>query len=153
MDVIDLIPNSMTFRIVTTLDLADGDDTPAGFTGRVRRHGAGRPVSVAWYHRGLLQNPGRQHPAFRSFRAAGQVKFEMYYTDGSLQDPNATTAAVRGFYAAGGLHYEERWFRGLRQDGLDGTAAIRKWRADGSLRHELHYERGARSGITSSAAR
>ena len=153
MDVIDLIPNSMTFRIVSTLDLEDGEDTPPEFTGRVRRHSTGRPVSVAWYHCGLLQNPGRHHPAFRSFRAAGQVKCEMYYTVGSLQDPNASTAAVRGYYASGDLHYEERWFRGLRQDGIDGAAAIRKWRADGSLRHELHYDRGARSSITLSLGR
>ena len=144
MELIDIIPNSMSFRIVTTLDVPDGTDTPEGFTGRVRRFAMGRLVSVGWYEDGALQNPGRHHPAFRCFRAGGQVKYELWCSAGSLQDPAYNAPAVRGFYSDGVLHYEERWTLGRRQDGADGSPAIRKWRADGTLRHERHYRAGAR---------
>lgn len=149
MELIDLIPNSMSFRIVSTLDLADGDDPPAGFTGRVRGRvdGRGPIVTVAWYHDGVLHNPGRTHPAFRRFRPDGTVKFEMFYATGRLQDPAPDHPAVRGYYADGTVHYEERWTMGRRHDGSDGSAAVRKWRADGSLRHELRYRHGTRLAV------
>jgi len=144
MELIDIIPNSMSFRIVSTLDVPDGTDAPAGFTGRVRRHLDGRLVSVAWYQDGVLHNPGRHHPAFRHFRATGQVKYELWYSEGSLQDPAYDAPAVRGYYADGTVHYEERWTLGRRQDGADSAPAIRKWRADGTLRHERHYRAGGK---------
>ena len=144
-ELVDLIPNSLSFRIVTTLDLDDREAVPDGFTGRVRRSHAGHPVSSAWYQDGLLHSPSRTHPAFRWFRAGGRVKYEMWYSHGSLDDPAPDAPAVRGYFAGGGCHYEERWAMGRRHDGHDGTPAIRKWRADGSLRHELRYQHGSRA--------
>ena len=150
-ELIDLIPNSMTFRVVTTIDVDHLDKVPADFTGRVRHFDQGRAVFVAWYQDGLLHNPGRTHPAYRQFRPDGKVKFDMYYTHGLLHDPSAKLPAVRGFYANGAVHYEERYFGGKRSDGRDGTPAIRKWRLDGTLRHELHYREGKRVPDSSGA--
>lgn len=145
MELIDLIPNSMSFRVVTTLDVHDGDEIPVGFTGRVKHHDdANTVVAVSWYADGQLHNPGKQHPAFRRFRHDGRLKYEMFYTHGLLHDPSDHVPAVRGFYADGKVHYEERYFGGKRNDGKDGSAAIRKWRADGTLRHELRYDQGRR---------
>ena len=144
MELIDIIPNSMSFRIVSTMDVPEGTATPEGFTGRVRRYVGSRLASIGWYHDGVLQNPSRQHPAFRQFRESGRVKYELWCSEGSLQDPAYDMPAVRGFYADGTLHYEERWTLGRRQDGADGAPAIRKWRADGSLRHERSYRAGGR---------
>ena len=146
MELIDLVPNSLSFRVFVTIDVRDGDDVPAGFSGRVKVH-EGEPdriVAVAWYTDGRLHNPGRQHPAFRRFRPDGSLKFEMFYTEGMLHDPSPTLPAVRGYFADGTLHYEERYDGGQRHDGADGSAAIRKWRNDGTVRHELHYDRGRR---------
>jgi hypothetical protein len=145
MELIDLIPNSLSFRIVATLDLTGQEEMPEGFTGRVRRSQNGHTISVAWYQQGLLHNPSRSHPAFRCLRADAQVKFEMWYLQGTLQDPSRDAPAVRGYYADGALHYEEHWAAGRRHDGADGSPAIRKWRADGTLRHELRYQHGARA--------
>lgn len=151
MELIDLVPNSLSFRVITTIDVDDEREIPTGFTGRVRRHVA-VPVRhvayVAWYSNGQLHNPGRTHPAYRRFRADGRVKYELFYAHGQLHDPSATTPAVRGFYADGAVHYEERYQTGTRTDGRDGTAAIRKYRNDGSLRHELHYRDGRRTADT-----
>lgn len=144
MDLIDLLPNSLSFRVITTIDVDDEAEIPAGFTGRVRRHERDSIVYVAWYEDGVLQNPGKHHPAYRRFRADGQLKYELFYDQGKLQDPSPRTPAVRGWYADGSVHYEERYQGGVRQDSRDGKAAIRKWRNNGSLRHELHYEAGKR---------
>lgn len=144
MELIDIIPNSMSFRIVSTLDVPDGTDTPEGFSGRVRRYRDSYLVSIGWYQDGVLHNPGRQHPAFRHFRRTGHVKYELWCSHGELQDPAYDAPAVRGFYADGAAHYEERWTIGRRQDGPDGSPAIRKWRADGTLRHERRYRAGSR---------
>ena len=143
-ELIDLIPNSMSFRVVTTIDVADESEIPEGFTGRVKHHLGGSVVYVAWFVQGQLNNPSRTHPAYRRFRSDGRLKYEMFYSQGALHDPSASTPAVRGFYANGQVHYEERYFGGRRHDATDGTAAIRKWRLDGSLRHELHYADGNR---------
>lgn len=144
MELIDLIPNSMSFRVVTTIDVHDENEIPVDFTGRVKHHLGGSVVYVAWFNGGRLHNPGRNHPAYRRFRADGRLKYEMFYHEGLLHDPSDSVPAVRGYYADGSLHYEERYFAGRRHDGRDGTAAIRKWRLDGSLRHELHYADGAK---------
>lgn len=147
MDFIDLMPNAMSFRVVTTIDVDDEADIPAGFTGRVRRH-EHSPIDhvayVAWYADGHLHDPARGHPAFRRLRSDGRLKYELFYRRGLLQDPSASAPAVRGYFADGTLHYEERYRAGVRHDGADGSAAIRKFRADGSLRHELHYSEGRR---------
>jgi hypothetical protein len=141
---VELLPNSMSFRVVVTLDDVADDEIPAGFTGRVRRSYASDQRTVAWYTDGLLSDPARGFPAYRVHRASGQVKYEMHYRDGLLEDPDPRTPAVRGWFACGTVHYEERYRAGRRNDGDRGEAAVRKWRADGSLRHELHYRDGVR---------
>lgn len=151
MDLIDLMPNSMTFKVVVTIDVSDETSIPSDFTGRVRRHEGDRVAYVAWYVGGVLHNPGRNHPAYRRFRPDGRLKYELFYRNGVLEDPGARSPAVRGYYADGTLHYEERYRDGKRNDARDGTAAIRKWRNDGTLRHELHYVDGARVGVDGSA--
>jgi len=150
---VDLLPNSLSFRIVTTLDL-DGDaDVPSGFTGRARRGYADGTRAVAWYVDGLLDDPSRTVPAYRRYRCGGELKFEMWYRAGLLQDPSTGAPAVRGFYADGTVHYEERFTRGRRHDGPGGAPALRKWRADGTLRHELHYRDGVRLSRAPSSLR
>lgn len=144
MELIDLVPNSLSFRVITTIDVDDDAEIPTGFTGRVRRHNGDAIAYVAWYTEGRLHNPGRNHPAYRRFRPDGQVKYELFYEHGELHDPSPRTPAVRGYYADGRVHYEERYRAGRRNDGVDGSPAIRKWRNDGSLRHELHYRNGRR---------
>ena len=139
-----LLPSSMSFRIITTLDIADESEIPEAFEGRVRRPFPDDSKYVAWYSGGVLNNPTRAYPAYRRFRSNGHVKYELHYTNGVLQDAGPTTPAVRGFFANGTVHYEERYTGGLRHDGADGTAAVRKWRSDGTLRHELHYHLGRR---------
>lgn len=144
MELIDLVPNSLSFRVITTIDVDDEREIPTGFTGRVRRHADGFVAYVAWYSDGLLHNPSGLHPAYRRFRPDGRLKYELHYRRGLLHDPNARTAAVRGFYANGQLHYEERYHEGQRHDGQDGSPAIRKWRLDGTVRHEIRYRDGQR---------
>ena len=142
---VDLLPNSMTFKVITTLDLAHDAPVPDGFNGRVRRQFANDQRVVAWYTNGVLVDPAHDVPAYRLHRADGGVKYEMHYRDGQLCDPDANTPAVRGYFADGSIHYEERFVSGRRNDGSRGEAALRKWRADGTLRHELRYHHGTRT--------
>jgi hypothetical protein len=142
--VMELLPNSMSFRVINSLDLAPDDDVPPHFTGRIRRTFANDQRSVGWYTDGLLDDPAHDVPAYRLHRADGRVKYEMHYTAGLLADPGTHTPAVRGYYANGAKHYEERYVDGRRHDGGLGQAAVRKWRADGTLRHELRYHHGTR---------
>lgn len=144
MELIDLIPNSMSFRVITTIEVTDVSEIPVGFGGRVKHLEDGVVLYVAWYQEGQMHNPGKHHPAYRRFRSDGRVKYEMFYTHGLLHDPSDQIPAVRGFYADGKVHYEERYFGGKRHDARDGAAAIRKWRNDGALRHEIHYLHGRR---------
>ena len=60
MELIDLVPNSLSFRVIATADITDEAEIPEGFTGRVRFHRNDRVEYVAWYVDGLLQNPGRR---------------------------------------------------------------------------------------------
>lgn len=145
MEFVDLVPNSLTFRVINTLEVDDEAGIPEGYTGRVRRYLEGTLVYVAWYRDGLLQNPGRSNPAYRRLRSDGKVKYELFYSRGVLDDPVGGGPAVRGFYADGSLHYEEHYRDGKRHDAENGLPAIRKWRHDGSIRHELHYNEGRRS--------
>ena len=144
MELIDLVPSSLSFRVITTMDIDDESEIPHGFTGRVKRHSNGSLSYVAWFRDGQLHNPGRHHPAYKRFRPDGKLKYELFYTHGLLHDPGASTPAVRGYFVDGTIHYEERYWAGKRNDAKNGTAAIRKWRQDGSLRHELHYKDGHR---------
>ena len=145
MELVDLVPNSLTFRVINTIDVDDEAEVPEGYSGRVRRYLEGTLVYVAWYRDGLLHNPGRSSPAYRRLRADGKLKYEMFYTRGLLNDPQVGGAAIRGYYADGALHYQEHYRGGKRHDAVDGTPAIRKWRHDGSVRHELRYADGRRS--------
>ena len=99
---------------------------------------------VAWFLNGRLDNPGRNHPAYRRFRASGQVKYEMFYEHGQLQDPSDRDPAVRGYFANGMRHYEEHYRDGKRNDAANGNPAVSKWRADGTLRHQLRFNNGRR---------
>jgi len=144
MELIDLVPNSMSFRVITTIDIDDETEIPTGFTGRVKRHSNGSISYVAWYRDGQLHNPGRSHAAYKRFRPDSKLKYELFYTHGLLHDPGTNTPAARGYFADGRVHYEERYWAGKRHDGRDGTPAIRKWRNDGSVRHELRYQDGRR---------
>ena len=142
----ELLPNSMSFRVIATIDVDDESQIPADFTGRVRRTFPSLQRYVAWYSGGHLDDPTKGYPAYRVHRADGQVKYEMHYHGGVLQDPDASTPAVRGYFASGAIHYEERYRQGRRHDGPRGEAAVRKWRANGTVRHELHYLDGVRTG-------
>ena len=140
----ELLPNSMSFRVISTLDVVDESEIPPDFTGRVRRSFETGGSYVAWFTDGALDNPDRNHPAYRRFRNDGQVKYEMFYERGQLQDPTDRDAAVRGYFANGRLHYEEHYRDGKRHDAVNGSPAVSKWRADGTLRHQLRYRNGRR---------
>src|SRR4051794_6675350 len=104
----------MTFRVISTIDVHDESEIPPEFSGRVRRSFGGGESYVAWFTDGVLDNPGRHHPAYRRFRADGQVKYEMFYERGQLHDPSDDHAAVRGYFANGRLHYAEHYRDGKR---------------------------------------
>lgn len=132
------MPNSLSFRMVSTITVADADDIPAGYTGRVRivtRHGLD---SVLWLDRGQLDDPATDVPALTRYRQSGAVKQERHYRLGRLHDPEPGVPAVRGYFADGRMKYAEHFRYGWRQD-ADDQPAIRKWRADGSVRSERHY--------------
>ncbi len=137
----DLLPNAMSFRVVTSIDVADLVDVPTGFTGRARllRHGV--LVEIAWFAHGALHDPARLVPAHARYRPNGSVKWERFYQGGVLHDPVSGRPAVRGFYATGVHNYEEYFQRGRRHDAPGGAAAITKWRPDGSVRRRLHFDR------------
>ncbi len=139
---VDLLPNSLSFRVITTIDVDDESEIPECFTGRVRFRLDGSLLYVAWLNEGLLDNPTRRMPAYTRYRPNGRVKYEMHYRAGLLQDPGDDQPAVRGYFANGRVHYEERYRDGRRHDGAGGIAAIRKWRPDGSLRRELYSQYG-----------
>ena len=80
MELIDLVPNSLSFRVINTIDIEDEAEIPQNFTGRVRRHANGSISYVGWYRDGQLHNPGRHHPAYRRFRPDGKLKYELFYT-------------------------------------------------------------------------
>jgi hypothetical protein len=148
----ELLPNSMSFKVVATLDVSDEAEVPDNFTGRVRLHARGRLMYQAWYRDGKLDNPARNEPAFRRYRSNGGVRYELWYLNGNLHDPSRSRPAVRGYFGNGVVHYEERYRNGRRHDGTNGEAAIRKFRQDGTLRHELRYRDGARVLTPASAS-
>ena len=113
----------MSFRVISTLDVDDESEIPADFTGHVRRSFNGAESYVAWFTEGVLDNPGRNHPAYRRFRADGQVKYEMYYDTGELQDPSDRDAGgsrllrQRTVALRGALSRRQAQRRGQRQPG------------------------------------
>ena len=139
---VDLLPNALSFRVITTIEVESELEIPDRFSGRVRLRMDGVLVYVAWYIDGLLDNPSRRMPAYVRFRPNGRVKYEMHYRRGLLHDPDDGHPAVRGYFATGRPHYEERFRDGKRHDGRGGVAAVRKWRPDGTLRRELHSYHG-----------
>lgn len=137
------LPNSLSFRKVTTLDLTDERAVPPGFTGRVRLGVAGVLRSVQWYERGELHDPAHDVPAVTTLRPSGDVKQVRHYHRGRLHDPEPDVPAVRGFFADGTLKYAEHFRFGWRSDAGD-TPAIRKWRSDGTLRTFRRYRNNVR---------
>ncbi len=147
----DLLPNSMSFRFVTTINVDADDQIPVAFTGRVRKSTGGVLEYVAWFDRGELEDPDPGTPAYSRYRPSGEVKQVRHYRLGRLHDPVPGQPAVRGFYANGARRYEERYRYGRRHDHL-GRPAIVKWRLDGSLRTELHYYEGLRIELIEAVA-
>lgn len=133
-----LLPNSLSFRMVTTITVADPAGVPDDFTGRVRVESDGGLDSVLWFERGQLDDPAADVPAFTRYRSTGVVKQVRHYRFGRLHDPEPGVPAVRGFFADGGLKYAEHFRYGWRHDAGD-VPAIRKWRADGTLRTSRRY--------------
>jgi hypothetical protein len=133
-----LLPNSLSFRMVATITVADPAEIPDGYTGRVRVVGDNGLDSVLWLDRGQLDDPASDIPAVTRFRASGAVKQERHYRLGRLHDPEPGVPAVRGYFADGAIKYAEHFRYGWRHDSGD-LPAIRKWRADGTLRTVRHY--------------
>jgi hypothetical protein len=142
-DLMDLLPNSMSFRFVATIDMLEGDLVPLGFTGRVRASEAGRLTTVRWLSNGELDDREPRFPAFVRFRPDGRTKQIRHYRQGRLHDPAPGEPAVVGYFANGAVKYREHYRYGRRHDAGD-RAAITKWRVDGSLRTEHHYYEGLR---------
>ena len=94
MELIDLIPNAMSFRVITTIDIEDEAEIPVDFTGRVRRHAGGSVSYVAWYRDGQLHNPGRQYPAYRRHRPDGKLKYELDKDTGMFKLDRVLYSAV-----------------------------------------------------------
>jgi hypothetical protein len=141
--VVELLPNALSFRVVSSIDVNAMSEVPERFTGRVRLHVEGTLLSVSWLSSGVLHDPARLVAAEVRYRPDGKVKWERHYQRGLLHDPVPGHPAVRGFHANGGRNYEEHYQQGVRHDGPHGTPAITKWRTDGTVRRKLHYERGA----------
>jgi hypothetical protein len=140
---VELLPNAVSFRVVTTIDVETDEQIPTGFTGRVRLSVGGRMESIAWYDRGVLEDPSLRTPAYVRVRRDGRIKQERHYRLGRLHDPEPGRPAVRGYFANGSLRYEEHYRYGRRHDS-NGTPAIVKWREDGSVRGVRRYFEGHR---------
>lgn len=132
------LPNSLSFRLVSTLTVADTAEIPPNFTGRVLVETPTGSDSVLWLDRGQLDDPAPDVPAVTRYRPSGAVKQVRHYRSGRLHDPDPGTAAVRGYFSNGSPKYAEHFRYGWRQD-HDGIPAIRKWRVDGSLRLARRY--------------
>lgn len=132
------LPNSLSFRLISTVDVRSEGQIPRNFSGRVQVVGADGVDEVMWLDGGVLDDPAADVPAFTRYRPDGAVKQERHYRLGRLHDPEPGRPAVRGFFADGSLKYAEHFRYGWRHDHGD-TPAIRKWRADGSLRTVRHY--------------
>lgn len=139
----EILPNTLSFRMVVTIDVESESEIPDGFSGRARRWIGDALDYSAWYHRGKLEDPAPRTPAYVRYRHDGQAKQERYYRLGRLHDPAPDRPAVRGFFANGAIKYEERYRYGRRHD-ANGRPAIVKWRLDGSVRAERHYVEGQR---------
>lgn len=145
------MPNSMSFRLVTTLTVRSKSEVPDGFTGRVVTTIDGVVQTVSWLTRGELEDPAPRTPAYQVLRGNGKVKQVRHYRAGRLHDPAPGVAAVQGFYPDGSRKYEEHFRYGNRHDHAE-RPAIRKWRSDGALRSERHYYEGLRIELVDAVA-
>lgn len=141
-----VLPNSMSFRFVATVTVADDAEIPPDFTGRVRVSKGGVLVSISWLTRGELEDPGPKIPAHSRYRPSGELKQVRHYRLGQLHDPAPGTPSVQGFFANGARRYEEHYRYGRRHDYRDKPAII-KWRRDGTVRAEFHYFEGMRIDV------
>jgi hypothetical protein len=139
---VDLFPNALSFRVVTSIDVDAIEDIPERFTGRVRVLHDSVVTEIAWFASGQLHDPARLVAAHVRYRPNGAVKWERFYGRGRLRDPAPDRPAVRGYYATGTRNYEEHFVDGERHDTPSGVAAITKWRPDGSIRRRLYFDRG-----------
>ena len=139
----DLLPNSMSFRFVATIEVTSITAVPRGFTGRARIATDGRLDTVLWFSHGELDNPESGTPAYVRYRHNGPPQQTRHYRQGRVHDPQRGSAAVVGYFADGSLKYREYYRYGRRHDSGD-VAAITKWRNDGSVRAEHHYYEGLR---------
>ena len=147
----DLLPNSMSFRFVATIDLSGDAPVPKRFTGRVRRSIAGRLESVEWFSNGEWDDPEARTPAYQRVRSDGSPKQTRHYRQGRLHNPTPGEPAVVGYFADGSIKYREHYRYGRRHDAGD-QPAITKWRNDGTIRTVHHYYEGLRiERITSSS--
>lgn len=138
-----LLPNSLSFRFVATIQRRPGASIPLGFTGRVRFVDEGRLDEVAWFVDGQLDDPSPQSPAVLRYRPNGATKQVRHYRLGRLHDPMPGSPAVVGSFADGSVKYREHYRYGRRHDSGD-IPAITKWRNDGSVRTRHHYYEGIR---------
>ncbi|NNE12605.1 MAG: hypothetical protein HKN41_10240 [Ilumatobacter sp.] len=139
----DVLPNSMSFRYVASVDADSIDEIPPGFTGRARISNRGRLDTVAWFCNGQLDDPDSRTAAFVRYRHNGRPKQVRHYREGRLHNPSPREPAVVGYYADGSVKYREHYRYGRRHDAGD-EAAITKWRNDGSVRVRHHYYEGMR---------
>lgn len=146
----ELLPNSLSFRMITTLETTPDTPVPPRFSGRVRASWQGRLVSVSWYSSGELDDPNHRVAAYTSYRPSGRVKQERHYRSDRLHDPAPGRPAVVGYFDDGSVRYREHFRYGRRHD-AEAVPAIRKWRADGSLKTEHHYYEGLRIEMIESA--
>ena len=142
----------MSFRVISTLDVDDESEIPVDFSGRVRRSFNGAESYVAWFTEGVLDNPGRNHPAYRRFRADGQVKYEMYYEQGQAAGPDRTGAGgsrllrQRPVALRGALPRRQAQRRGQRRSGSLEVAGGWHLAAPTSLPQRQADHRQARLG-------
>ena len=141
--VVELLPNSMSFRFVTTITVVSEDEIPDGFSGRVRTSPNGVLESITWLSLGVPDDPDPRVPAYTRYRPTGEVKQVRHYRMGRLHDPARGMPAVQGFFAGGSRRYEEYFRYGRRHD-YRGKPAITKWRLDGTVRAKWHYYEGLR---------
>ncbi|MDJ0769154.1 MAG: hypothetical protein QNJ12_10180 [Ilumatobacter sp.] len=135
----DIWPNTVSFRLVNTIDVRAETDIPTGYTGRVRVVAQGYVRSIGWLEQGSYHDPAASTPAYVRLRRDGRVKQARFYRRGKLHDPEPDTPAVRGFFANGARRYAEHYRDGRRCDSQNGAPAITTWRLDGSVRKEIRY--------------